>query len=51
MTVREKYFSLSESSRFQNAILALIVLNAITIGIETFNWPEKIEWVYKPLIQ
>jgi voltage-gated sodium channel len=44
MTVREKCFSLSESSRFQNAILALIVLNAITIGIETFNWPEKIEW-------
>lgn len=43
MSLRGKCYSLSESSRFQNAILALIVLNAITIGIETFSWPEKIQ--------
>ncbi|MDA9182909.1 ion transporter [Candidatus Poseidoniaceae archaeon] len=49
MSLRENFYSLSESSRFQNAILALIVLNAITIGIETFSWPEKIEWGLKAL--
>ena len=45
MSVQQKCYSLSESSRFQNAILALIVLNAITIGIETFSLPESIETV------
>lgn len=42
MKYSSKCYDLSESSRFQNAILALIVINAVTIGLETFPFPHSI---------
>lgn len=42
MNLANRCYELSESSKFQNAILGLIVLNAITIGLETFGWPDHI---------
>jgi voltage-gated sodium channel len=42
MKYSTKCYDLSESSRFQNAILALIVINAVTIGLETFPLPHSI---------
>ena len=42
MSFREKCYKLAESNRFQYAILVLIVINAVTIGLETFDWPDPI---------
>jgi len=42
MKYSTKCYDLSESSRFQNAILALIVINAVTIGLETFPLPRSV---------
>ena len=42
MKYSTKCYDLSESSRFQNAILALIVINAVTIGLETFPMPRSV---------
>ena len=35
MTQREKIARLVDSTRFQNAILAVILVNAATLGLET----------------
>jgi voltage-gated sodium channel len=42
MSVSEKCYNLVESNRFQYAILVMIVFNAATIGLETFDWSDAI---------
>ena len=42
MDYRKKCYEISENLKFQYFILFLIVLNAATIGMETFEWPDKI---------
>ena len=37
MSFKQKCFNTSEDTRFQNFILLLIVLNAVMIGIDTFE--------------
>lgn len=49
MSFSSKCHDLSESSRFQNAILSLIVLNAVTIGLETFSWSKPTTTVLEAL--
>tara|TARA_B100001564_G_scaffold343640_2_gene340421 strand:- start:427 stop:1230 length:804 start_codon:yes stop_codon:yes gene_type:complete len=49
MSFSSKCHDLSESSRFQNAILSLIVLNAVTIGMETFSWSKSTTTVLEAL--
>jgi voltage-gated sodium channel len=49
MGFSSKCYDLSESSKFQNAILALIVLNAVTIGLETFSFSKSTTTVLEAL--
>ena len=42
LTVREKIGSFIESDKVQNFIIILIMLNAITMGLETFSWWGKL---------
>ena len=42
MNYREKCYQISENLKFQYFILILIVINAVTIGLETFDWPDEI---------
>ena len=42
MDYRQKCHEVAENPMFQNFILLLIVVNAITIGLETFEWEEGI---------
>ena len=42
MDYRKKCYEISENVKFQYFILFLIVLNAATIGMETFDWPDEI---------
>jgi len=42
MDYRKKCYEISENLKFQYFILLLIVINAATIGMETFDWPDKI---------
>ena len=49
MGFSSKCYDLSESSRFQNAILALIVLNAVTIGMETFSFSKSTTTILEAL--
>ncbi len=42
MDYRKKCYEISENLKFQYFILFLIVLNAATIGMETFDWPDEI---------
>ena len=49
MSLQSRCHKLAESSRFQNAILALIVLNALTIGVETFTWSDQITTLLEAL--
>ena len=41
MTLRDKTLEVSEGTRFQNFILLIISLNAVTIGLQTFDFGTK----------
>ncbi|MED5487381.1 MAG: ion transporter [Candidatus Thermoplasmatota archaeon] len=41
MSFRDKTLEVSESNRFQNFILLIISLNAVTIGLQTFDLGDK----------
>ena len=38
VSLREKIGNFVESDKVQNFIVALIMLNALTMGLETFSW-------------
>ena len=50
LTVREKIGNFIEADKVQNFIIILIMLNAVTMGLETFSWWEKLLGSYVHLI-